>query len=1479
MRRHPHFFPISALLLLLGVIYFNVLFLDQTIIPTTNVGMLPGGAYQYPYESFQAYHTRDPVGSLTGDLAFGAYVKNNLLHQLIPFWNPYQGLGQPFLAEGGSAILYPPNWLRLVLEPAYWDVLNFLHLFLTGYFVFLFASICGIRREFALFSGAALFAIGWFQGYLTANSIIHTTTWIPLLWYGVERAFRNPDVRWRWVPIVIATYGLGTAGHPAPAIVGIISFGLYVLIRCLGSPANLKTMVGLLPAFFLAIGLAAPQWVQFLHYAIQLKSLNLVAATLFFQTESIPTVFFPFLYGMLNINDVLHLPVYWNLGDYWGLGWVPASVGFPFLAAFVLGGHRKRGALLAVAGVCLITSLWLFEIFPFDYLSSLPFLWRISLKYLTAIPMFAVCVLAGDGLYRLSSADRKGWLWVQSCWWGLCLVLLGLAAYVFFAGASLDHIGPTQVRLLAEGAVPGVAWAFLVPVALRTIRFIGPAHGVSFLIAAFGGVVLSAISYFPAALPQRTLPLRLWGLGLYILLVAVLILWKSPSTAALRRWVAATLSAGPAWLARKIHGRRIGVGLIEPVQRPVGKKSRGVSSRSTLRRWGWLGIPLAGIALHLIMVSPAGLPHRYNIFTKAPFLKFLEQIPEQWRSYSIGGYLFPDLASSFAVSSINNLGTLLPSPSLHFIETYLDQSQWPNQFEGMRYYGRLGSDYQYYPSSQFLSNRRYWDYVGVKYVVAGGLGDALGKPGRNRPGMAMHTLDPPLNILSHPTISNLPVPPSGPATGMIGLDAPFDLKKIGPIPFGKGTTGVFPREGIDCAQGPFTAIQFMISTYARINPGELELEVLSGQGSLLARSGVNSEAVIDNAPQSFFFPRRICADGTGTVQLRLTHRGIEAGKVLAIWGPGGSNEFTFRRVKLCLSSTAQTAAPPGVQICPAQQQNFNPQPLTGIGTFGLLCPSEKIGAVNVMFSTYQRSNPGRVALRILDKSGQILAAPEIDSATLADNAPVRFPMPDGICKKPGSLRILEVQFTPGSPDSGIALWRGASNGNILHTLSTARSGEPSGQQPYLETGLDCRQGAFNGLLVSLNTQQRTNPGVLELQIRSSEGGLLTRSIVDMALTGIHSPQLFILPRMVCNAPSLSLTARLLQKRVEQPIIQSTLPIPDSQDFTLQRVRLCPAALEISNGAEQACGAEVTDSPLVFKPGTLRQTAVFPLRCPEQSVLGVELFISTYARTNPGRLHLTVFNQASGLLEHSQIDSATLRDNQYARFELERNVCTNPGDWLSASIRHESAVSGLNVVLWQDQRTGNIKHNMVEARKNARPPLKVAFSNKETGAEVWENPDAQPRAYLAPESVVSQTWNEAQQRFAAQQDLRRKVFLETGGKASCPSNRDFPSDRPTMNLVNFSLSANQVRVALEALTPGTLTIVDSFMPGWKAQIDGNPTDVFRVNGTFRGVCIKKSGPHEVVFTYRPPLWDASLIPAGLGGLMVLVLVYQGRRRKR
>ncbi len=57
------------------------------------------------------------------------------------------------------------------------------------------------------------------------------------------------------------------------------------------------------------------------------------------------------------------------------------------------------------------------------------------------------------------------------------------------------------------------------------------------------------------------------------------------------------------------------------------------------------------------------------------------------------------------------------------------------------------------------------------------------------------------------------------------------------------------------------------------------------------------------------------------------------------------------------------------------------------------------------------------------------------------------------------------------------------------------------------------------------------------------------------------------------------------------------------------------------------------------------------------------------------------------------------------------------------------------------------------------------------------------------------------------------------------------------------------VRVESPTPRVLIFAETFMPGWEATLDGQPTEIWRANAYYQAVWVP-AGSHEVVFRYRP-----------------------------
>jgi hypothetical protein len=73
-------------------------------------------------------------------------------------------------------------------------------------------------------------------------------------------------------------------------------------------------------------------------------------------------------------------------------------------------------------------------------------------------------------------------------------------------------------------------------------------------------------------------------------------------------------------------------------------------------------------------------------------------------------------------------------------------------------------------------------------------------------------------------------------------------------------------------------------------------------------------------------------------------------------------------------------------------------------------------------------------------------------------------------------------------------------------------------------------------------------------------------------------------------------------------------------------------------------------------------------------------------------------------------------------------------------------------------------------------------------------------------------------------------------------------------------------------PGLLILSDTYYPGWKVTVDGQPAQLLRTNYALRGVYLS-TGKHQVVFRFAPHSLQLGLVSTGTTlfvGLILLLL---------
>jgi hypothetical protein len=126
-----------------------------------------------------------------------------------------------------------------------------------------------------------------------------------------------------------------------------------------------------------------------------------------------------------------------------------------------------------------------------------------------------------------------------------------------------------------------------------------------------------------------------------------------------------------------------------------------------------------------------------------------------------------------------------------------------------------------------------------------------------------------------------------------------------------------------------------------------------------------------------------------------------------------------------------------------------------------------------------------------------------------------------------------------------------------------------------------------------------------------------------------------------------------------------------------------------------------------------------------------------------------------------------------------------------------------------------------------------------GGIYYQRKDAFPRAWVAKNIVVEPDDEAVRHKVnTGSDDLKETIFLDHA--VDCPSaggDTMITEYRPNDVSINVSGSG------------GIMTLSDQYYPGWRAYIDGQPTEILRADTIFRAVCVP-TGDHTVKFEYRP-----------------------------
>ncbi len=167
-----------------------------------------------------------------------------------------------------------------------------------------------------------------------------------------------------------------------------------------------------------------------------------------------------------------------------------------------------------------------------------------------------------------------------------------------------------------------------------------------------------------------------------------------------------------------------------------------------------------------------------------------------------------------------------------------------------------------------------------------------------------------------------------------------------------------------------------------------------------------------------------------------------------------------------------------------------------------------------------------------------------------------------------------------------------------------------------------------------------------------------------------------------------------------------------------------------------------------------------------------------------------------------------------------------------------------------------------------PKYNKVFEDKEV--VILENSQSFPRVYLT--TKVIKTSDEETLKLLIDENFSAKDTSITNDFEFI--NRS--GENLESNLEYIPITNSHTIIKAASNIDAYLVILDSFYPGWKASIDGKPSDIYRTNYNFRGMFLPK-GDHTIELTYAPKSLKYGLITSLAALLLILFLLVQPSRK--
>jgi hypothetical protein len=398
----------------------------------------------------------DPnVGYITQAMGHRSAV--DILHGHLPWWNYFEGLGQPLAGEMQAASLFPLTLLFALSSGLLW-----FHICLeviAGISTYFLARRLSMPVLFAT-AAAILFSLNGTFAWL-GNAVLNPVAFLPMLLLGIEMIFdgaRTKDNKGWYIAAIALALSL-YAGFPEVAYIDGLFCAAWAVVRFFGLPKDVRLLAAKRVGLAGLVGslLSLPGLIPFYDF---LKVANVGSHNSAGQAieslplHALPMFFDPYVYGTLFSNP--------NVGNIWGGIGGYFTISVSALALLGLFGTTHRALRYFLAAWTAAGVLGAFNIAKVRLLwNVIPLLKNAGFaRYIMPSCEIALILLAVFGIMDFATSKRSQKLFTVTTLVALLVLLWSaLEARSLNRGVPLSH--SAHIIFIGLVLIPFLAILFL----------------------------------------------------------------------------------------------------------------------------------------------------------------------------------------------------------------------------------------------------------------------------------------------------------------------------------------------------------------------------------------------------------------------------------------------------------------------------------------------------------------------------------------------------------------------------------------------------------------------------------------------------------------------------------------------------------------------------------------------------------------------------------------------------------------------------------------------------------------------------------------------------------------------------------------------------------------------------------------------------------------------------------------------------------